>query len=65
MLIDQSNNIPLETKITEDDDGNLFLKIPEEILETLGWEDDDEIEMSVFADRLIFRKVLEPGPLTN
>jgi hypothetical protein len=52
------NNCNVTTKFTKDENGNPFLEFPEEIIEVLRWEEGDDIEVSVFFDRIIFRKVM-------
>lgn len=52
------NNANFTTKLTKDEDGNPIFEIPEEVLQTLNWEEGDEIETQLFFDRVIFRKVL-------
>lgn len=54
---DLSQNSSVTTKFSTDEDGNPILEIPEELLEVLDWREEDEIEISVFVDRLLFRKI--------
>ena len=49
------------TTCTEDDDGNVILDIPEELLETLGWGEGTLLDISTLANSIILRKV-EPTP---
>lgn len=43
-------------KIEEDNEGNLIIKIPDELLEELGWKEGDELEVIVEDGYLILRK---------
>ena len=46
------------TKFTTDENGNPFLEIPEELMETLDWREGDELELSALADRILIKRVL-------
>ena len=48
------------TTCTEDDDGNVILDIPEELLETLGWGEGTLLDISTLANSIVLRKV-EPA----
>ena len=41
----------------EDEEGNLVLTFPDELLESLGWGEGDELEVQIVGDGLVFRKV--------
>ena len=45
------------TTCDEDEDGNLILPFPEELLEALGWTEGTTLDFDVLADRLIIREV--------
>jgi len=45
------------TNVDFDEDDNFLLDFPDELLEALGWEEGDTLEIQAFAGRLIFRKV--------
>ena len=42
----------------EDEDGNLILPFPEELLEAMGWGDGTTLDLDVIGDRLVIREVL-------
>jgi bifunctional DNA-binding transcriptional regulator/antitoxin component of YhaV-PrlF toxin-antitoxin module len=44
-------------KLQELDDGELFLEIPEEVFETLGWDDGTVIDWTVVGDSIRISKV--------
>ena len=48
------------TTCTEDDEGNVILDIPEELLETLGWGEGTLLDISTLANSIVLRKV-EPS----
>jgi len=54
MMVDK-NIVTLE----EDSDGNLILPLPEELIQTLGWEEGDELEFieDEYSDALYIRLV--------
>lgn len=60
-MLDFNQNSSVTTKFSTDDDGNPILEIPEELLEVLDWGEEDEIEISVFVDRLLFKKIAREG----
>ena len=47
------------TTCDEDEDGNLILPFPEELLEALGWGEGTTLDFDVIGDRLIIREVTE------
>lgn len=47
------------SKFTTDEEGNPILEIPDEVLDALDWVEGDSIEISVFFDRIIFKRVME------
>jgi bifunctional DNA-binding transcriptional regulator/antitoxin component of YhaV-PrlF toxin-antitoxin module len=49
------------TTCDEDEDGNLILPFPEELLEALGWTEGTTLDFDLIGDRLIIREVV-PGP---
>jgi antitoxin component of MazEF toxin-antitoxin module len=56
----QSNDRELKTFTTqcsEDEDGNLILDIPEELLEAMGWAEGTELDLEIIGDRLVLREV--------
>ena len=48
------------TTCSEDDEGNVILDIPEELLETLGWGEGTLLDISTLANSIVLRKV-EPS----
>jgi bifunctional DNA-binding transcriptional regulator/antitoxin component of YhaV-PrlF toxin-antitoxin module len=45
------------THCEEDEDGNLILTFPDELLDTLDWHEGDELEFDVLQDRITMRRV--------
>ena len=45
------------TTCDEDEDGNLILPFPEELLEALGWTEGTTLDFDVIGNRLIIREV--------
>jgi bifunctional DNA-binding transcriptional regulator/antitoxin component of YhaV-PrlF toxin-antitoxin module len=45
------------TTCTEDEEGNVILDIPEELLESMGWGEGTVLDISVIGDRLILQEV--------
>lgn len=51
------NNIRYEVITQEDPEtGDMLLPIPPEVLESLGWKENDEIDVSVGEDGKIYLK---------
>jgi AbrB family looped-hinge helix DNA binding protein len=46
----------MQTVIEQDIFGEHFVTIPDEILESLGWKEGDEIHISVDGDKIILEK---------
>jgi AbrB family looped-hinge helix DNA binding protein len=46
----------MESVIEADSSGECFITIPDEILESLGWEEGDVLDISVDGDTIILRK---------
>ena len=46
------------TTCEEDEDGNLALNFPEELLEALGWSSGTTLDLDILGDRLIIREVV-------
>lgn len=51
------------TQIETDENDNLVLPFPSEILEAVGWQAGDVLSIDIFAGRVVFRK--EPGSPEN
>jgi hypothetical protein len=49
----------LETE--EDDDGNLFLTFPDELIEELGWQEGDILNWDIKGTGVILTKVHDPS----
>jgi hypothetical protein len=45
------------THCTEDEEGNLCLEFPDELLEAMGWCDGTILDIDVIGDRLTIREV--------
>lgn len=45
------------TQCEEDDDGNIILTFPDELLDTLDWKEGDELEFDVLCDQITMRRV--------
>jgi antitoxin component of MazEF toxin-antitoxin module len=48
------------TTCSEDEDGNVVLDIPEELLDALGWKEGTELSVEAFAGAIILRECTEP-----
>ena len=46
------------TTCDEDEDGNLILSFPEELLEALGWTEGTTLDFDIIGQRLIIREVI-------
>ena len=46
-------------EIKEDEDGNLYFTLPEEMLESLGWRDGDDLQYIINEDGSIMLTKLE------
>jgi hypothetical protein len=45
------------TTCTEDEEGNLILNFPDELLESMGWGEGTDLDISVVGDRIVLREV--------
>jgi hypothetical protein len=54
-----SDNPKFITHCDEDEDGNLILNFPEELLDAMGWGEGTTLDIDVLGDRLIIREVVE------
>ena len=45
------------TNCEEDEDGNLIINFPDELLEAMGWREGTTLDIDVIGDRLIIREV--------
>lgn len=61
MLESTSNDTNQTTDYTvtldEDENGDLFMPIPADFLDSLGWTEDDVLEWIVEGDQIVLRKV--------
>jgi hypothetical protein len=46
------------TTCEEDEDGNLILPFPEELLDAMGWGEGTTLDLDILGDRLIIREVV-------
>ena len=46
------------THCEEDEDGNLVLNFPEELLDAMGWKEGTMLDIDVLGDRVIIREVV-------
>ena len=52
-----TENTQLTTKLSSDENGNLILDFPDELLQAVNWKEGDVLGIEIFAGRVIFRKV--------
>ena len=52
-----TENTQLTTKLSSDENGNLILDFPDELLQAVNWKEGDVLGIELFAGRVIFRKV--------
>lgn len=45
------------THCEEDEDGNLILNFPEELLDAMGWKEGTTLDIDVIGDRIVLREV--------
>ena len=48
-------------EIQEDDDGELFIVFPDEVIEDLGWQEGDILNWDVKGEGIILTKVSDPA----
>ena len=48
-------------ELEEDANGNLVMNIPEEVIETLGWEPGDLLTWDLKGDGIILQRLNEEG----
>jgi len=46
------------TECSEDEEGNLILEFPDELLEAIGWGGGTVLDISVVGDRIVLREVV-------
>lgn len=47
------------TTCNEDEDGNLILNFPDELLDAMGWQEGTVLDIDVIAGRLVIREVTQ------
>jgi len=52
-----SDNPKFITHCEEDEDGNLVLTFPDELLEAMGWKEGTYLDIDAVGDRIIIREV--------
>jgi hypothetical protein len=52
-----TENTQLTTKLSSDENGNLILDFPDELLQAVNWKEGDTLGIELFAGRIIFRKI--------
>jgi hypothetical protein len=45
------------TTCEEDEEGNLILNFPDELLEAMGWGEGTTLDISVIGERIVLREV--------
>jgi hypothetical protein len=53
------DNPSFVTECSEDEEGNLIINFPDELLEAMGWGEDTVLDISVIGDRLVLQEVRE------
>lgn len=53
------NETKLRTQLWENEDGELVLEFPEELLEAMGWGEGTVLEVDAIAGRIILRESRE------
>ena len=43
---------------TEDEEGNLIITFPDELLEAMGWKEGTVLDISALNDRIILREIV-------
>jgi bifunctional DNA-binding transcriptional regulator/antitoxin component of YhaV-PrlF toxin-antitoxin module len=56
------NNPKFITTCEEDENGDLVLAFPEELLDAMGWGDGTFLDIDVLGDRIIIREVRPDTP---
>jgi hypothetical protein len=46
------------TECSEDEEGNLIINFPDELLEAMGWGEGTILDISAIGDRIVLREVL-------
>jgi hypothetical protein len=56
-LNDTNQNTDYTVTLDEDENGDLFMPIPADFLDNLGWTEDDLLEWIIEGDQIVLRKV--------
>ena len=48
-------------EVQEDDDGELFIVFPDEVIEGLGWQEGDILNWDVNGEGIILTRVSDPA----
>jgi Antidote-toxin recognition MazE, bacterial antitoxin len=56
-LNDTNQNTDYTVILDEDENGDLFMPIPADFLDNLGWTEDDLLEWIIEGDQIVLRKV--------
>jgi hypothetical protein len=51
------NNPSFITTCSEDEDGNLLLEFPDELLQAMGWGEGTSLDISVVGERIVLTEV--------
>ena len=49
------------TECSEDEEGNLIINFPDELLEAMEWGEGTVLDISAIGDRIVLREVREAG----
>ncbi len=49
------------TTCSEDEDGNLLLEFPDELLQAMGWSEGTVLDISVVGERIVLTEVKRSG----
>lgn len=47
------------TTCEEDEEGNLILNFPDELLEAMGWREGTTLDIDALGDRIVLREVIQ------
>lgn len=47
------------TTCEEDEEGNLILNFPDELLEAMGWGEGTTLDIDALGDRIVLREVIQ------
>ncbi len=57
-----SDNPKFITHCDEDEEGNLVINFPDELLDALGWGEETVLDIDVIGDRIVLREVRSDSP---